>query len=162
MQKTEHFGCPWRKTNAPLILGLVATLFVSLSLSARAQALNVQLAMSRPNPATTSVTPFKPASTEPVHSAPILKPVRLTSKAVQTKTETNPVPAVTINVPLGQSGNPEQNAPLVLARENLSDNRSLVVGAGYGRLWDSQCAFKYISPARQEPGCAYVKASINF
>ena len=162
MQKTEHFGCPWRKDNAPLVLSLVAVIIVSASLSARAQDTGTQLAMNRPNFSTVNVSTTTPARTEPVRSALTLKSANVTSQAGQTKVSTNPAPVVTVSLAADQSGNSEQNSPLVLAHEKLSDHRSVIVAAGYGRLWDGQCAFKYIAPARQEPSCAYLKASINF
>lgn len=161
MQRTEHFGCPWRKDNAPLILSLVAVIIVSASLAARAQE-GTQLAMNRPNFSTVNVSTTTPAPSEPVHSAPVLKSANIAPQADQTKAQTNPAPVVTVSLAADQSGNSEQNSPLVLAHEKLSDNRSVIVAAGYGRLWDGQCAFKYIAPARQEPSCAYLKASINF
>ncbi len=129
-------------------------------MSAQAEDSGRYLAMTRPSPIKIKTSGNSLFVTEPVRSSPALTKNNITAKTSLLKAETDPQFSTTPQI--DNQANPSQRNPLVLVNEKLNPNHSLVVAAGYGRLWNDQSMLHYISPGRQEPGCAYVKASFNF
>lgn len=159
MQRNGYFDRPLRRLTAATIFALIVS-GALVSMSAQAQDSIRHLAMVRPNPAKIKVAVTNPIVSEPVHASPSMLSLKVETATLLTGAETNAV--VFGNTPIDKQTNPANRDPLVLVRENLNASRSMVVAAGYGQLWNNQSMFKYISSQRQEPGCAYLKASLNF
>ena len=159
MQKTEHFERPLRQSVTGAVFGLATSLLLLASVSTKAEDSIRHLAMVRPTP-TRIKAATSPIISEPVRSSPALlqRTVALETSVIKAETDPN----FSTNPQIARQTNPDTRSPLEFVHGNLNSNHSMVVAAGYGQLWNNQSMFKHISSQRQEPGCAYVKASLNF
>jgi hypothetical protein len=139
------------------IFGAAVALTVFISLCGNAAEPVITLAMARPMTATVKM----------IKAPAIAEPVRASAALLHREIKPETAPAkVEVESAAFQNAHLEKQtvhrAPLILLRENLNSNRSVCVAAGYGQLWNDQSMLKHLSASRQEPGCAYIKASFNF
>jgi len=160
--RTENSNRSFSQLVAGTVFGITTALLLFASMSANAEDKTRQLAMVRPNPTKIKITTTSPVVAEPAKSSSDLMQHKTTPAMVSARAGSDVNISNNLNLQIDKQTNPDQHNPLVLVRENLNSSHSMVVAAGYGRLWNDQSMLKYISPARQEPGCAYVKASFNF
>ena len=152
MQKTKQFAKSFHLSVTGNGFCLIALLLVLAATVTRAEEPNLILATAR-NYSTPEKTPA-PASIVSDFSRKNSQPATTLLKT-ETWAEFSSIARL-------EKQTTTHRALFQLLRENLHSNKTVSVQAGYGQIWGEESVLRKICSDRQEPSCAYIRASFSF